>query len=413
MEHMKTKINRLKKDISLKIDVYADRLMELSEFIYKNPEIAFKEFKSSRALMDELEKNDFRLKKNVAGLETAFKAVAEGKKNGPAIAFLSEYDALPEIGHGCGHNIIGTASLGAGIAIKSIMKELGGKVYVIGTPAEEDGGGKIKMLEKNVFKGIDVCLMMHPFNKTCTFIPSLAVQPVEFIFHGKSVHAAVCPEKGINALDAVVQTYNSINALRQQLPDDVRIHGIITDGGQASNIIPSRAAVRYAVRTKNQNYLDELLEKVKACARGAAIATGSTLEINQSWTGYKALKNNIPIENAIKENLKLLSIDETPPSLETVGMGSLDLGNISHEMPVAHPWLAICDESVLHTEQFRDATISKRGHKVMLNAAKLLAYTAVDLFVDKDLFQKTQQAFKAINPLPDKVISEFRTMARR
>lgn len=283
---MKNELNSLKKRISLEIDKYSTRLIEISEFIHKNPEIGFEEFKSSQVLIEELQKNDFIIEQNTAGLETAFKASAIGKKGGPAIAFLSEYDALPEIGHACGHNIIGTASLGAGIAIKSIIKELSGSVYVFGTPAEEGGGGKIKMLEKGAFEGIDISLMIHPFNKTYTFLPSLAVKQIEFIFHGKAAHAAISPEAGINALDAVVHTYNSINALRLQLPDDVRIHGIITDGGQASNIISARAAVKYAVRTKNQNYLDELLEKVKACAKGGALATGATLEIDGDGQNY-------------------------------------------------------------------------------------------------------------------------------
>ncbi len=391
---MKKELNVLKKRISSTIDEYSARLIEISEFIHKNPEMGFEEYKSSQVLIEELQKNDFIVEKNSAGLKTAFKAAARGKAGGPAIAFLSEYDALPEIGHGCGHNIIGTASLGAGIAIKSIIKELKGMVCVVGTPAEEGGGGKIKMLEKGVFKGIDISLMMHPFNKTYAFLPSLAVKPIEFIFHGKAAHAAASPEEGINALDAVVQTYNSINALRLQLPGDVRIHGIITDGGTAPNIIAARAAVKYAVRTKNQDYLAELLDKVTNCARGAALATGATLEIHESRFGYDAIKNNIPIENAIRENFKLLCIDETPPSMEASGMGSLDMGNISQVMPAAHPFLAITDEFVLHTDQFREAAISKRGHEMMLKASKLLAYTAVDLFVDNELLEKTNQDFK-------------------
>lgn len=391
---MKKELTRLKKQISLKIDKCSARLIEISEFIHKNPEICFKEFKSSQALIKELQKNDFIVEKNTAGLKTAFKAIARGKEGGPAIAFLSEYDALPEIGHACGHNIIGTASLGAGIAIKSIIKEIKGIVYVLGTPAEEGGGGKIKMLKKGAFDEIDVSLMMHPFNKTYSFLPSLAVKPIEFIFHGRAAHAAMSPEEGLNALDAVVQTYNSINALRLQLPGDVRIHGIITDGGQAENIISARAAIKYAIRTKNQNYLDELLDKVKACANGAALATGTTLEINESGAGYDSIKNNIPIENAIKENLKLLSIEQTPPRMEAGGMGSMDMGNISQIMPAAHPFIAITDEFAVHTDQFSEAAISKRGHEMMLKAAKLLAYTAVDLFVDNELLEKAKQDFK-------------------
>ncbi len=302
---MKKELNSLKKQLSSKIDEYSKRLIEISEFIHGNPELGFEEYKSSKILIEDLQKNDFIVEKNTAGLKTAFKAVARGKEGGPAIAFLAEYDALSGIGHACGHNIIGTASLGAGIAIKSIIKQLNGSVYVFGTPAEEGGGGKIKMLEKGAFEGIDVSLMMHPFNKTYTFLPSLAVKPIEFIFHGQAAHAAISPEEGINALDAVVQTYNAINALRLHLPDDVRIHGVITDGGLAPNIISARAAVKYAVRTKNQNYLDELLDKVKACAKGAALATGTTLEIDQSWAGYDSLKNNIPIENTIKKKKNL------------------------------------------------------------------------------------------------------------
>ncbi len=391
---MKNEINRLKKKISFKIDAYSARLIEISEFIHKNPEIGFAEYKASQELIKELKKNDFGVETNTAGLETAFKSVARGKEGGPAIAFLCEYDALPEIGHACGHNIIGTASLGAAIAIRSIIEEIKGLVYVLGTPAEEGGGGKIKLMDKGAFEGIDISLMMHPFNRTHSFLPSFASKPTEFIFHGKAAHAAASPEKGINALDAVVLTYNAINALRLLLPDDVRIHGIITDGGLAPNIISARAAVKYSIRTKHRNYLDELVDKIKSCARGAALATGATLEINQRPFNYDSLKKNTPIDNAIKKNLKSLSIDETQPGVEPSGMASLDMGNISRIMPAAHPFLAICDDHGLHTDRFREAAISKRGHEMMLKGAKLLAYTAVDLFMDKDLLEKAKQDFK-------------------
>lgn len=391
---MENQLNALKKDISFNIDQIANRLVEISTRIHQTPEICFEEHKAAALLIAELEKNGFEVERNTAGLSTAFRAVAKSQKEGPVIAFLAEYDALPEIGHACGHNIIGTASLGAGIAIKSILEKTGGTVYVIGTPAEEGGGGKIIMAEKGAFDGIDISLMIHPLNKTFTFLPSLAVQTLELVFHGKAAHAAACPEEGINALDAAVQTYTAINALRQQLSDDVRIHGIISDGGSASNVIPDRAALEYGVRTKDQAYLGPLLDKVKACAEGAALATGASLSVNIGQVAYDSIKNNPPLEDAIRKNLEALGINIDVLETTSGGIGSVDIGNISRMMPAAHPFISICEEDIrLHTNPFRDAAISKRGQEMMVKGAKMLAYTAADLYLDTELFRRVEEAF--------------------
>lgn len=390
----KMKNKQVKMRIDREIEAHSDRLIEISNYIHSNPELGFTEHKSSKILTETLQEAGFYLEKNTAGLETAFKASARGKKDGPAVAFLAEYDALPDIGHACGHNIIAAASLGAAMAVKSIINELGGAIYILGTPAEEGGGGKIIMLEKGAFDDIDISMMIHPFHRTHTFLPSLAVQVIEFIFHGKAAHAAVCPREGINALDAVIQTYNSINALRPRLPDDARIHGIITDGGQAPNIIPARAAIKYAVRTKHQNYLPELLEMVNSCAKGAAAATGTRLEIDNSVIRYDAMKNNTVLEELMRKNLESLSVETAPIENGSVDMGSVDIGNVSRKMPAAHPYLLISDDSAPHTESFKKAAASQRGHEMMLKGARLLAYTAVDILSDTNLYEAVKKEFK-------------------
>ena len=385
---------KLKSTIEKKIDAYSNRLIEISRFIHTNPEIGFKEYKSSEILIKELQGLGFAVQRGTAELATAFKAEFSGKNGGPVIAFLAEYDALPGIGHACGHNLIAAASLGAGAAVQSIIGNLRGTVCVIGTPAEEGGGGKIKMMEKGFFDDVDISMMIHPFHMTYTFLPSMAVKLIEFVFHGKAAHAAVRPQEGRNALDAVVQTYNAINSLRPHLPNDTRIHGIITDGGQAPNIISERAAIKYAVRTTQQDYLPELLENVICCARGAAMASRTDLEINKSGIEYASLKNNLTIEKLLRKNLHYLSIEIQRANNAVAEMGSLDMGNISRKMPSAHPFLAICNDSAPHTELFKKAAISGSGHEMMLKGAKLLAYTAVDLLYDTDLYQRAKKDFE-------------------
>lgn len=265
----------------------------------------------------------------------------------------------------------------------------------MGTPAEEGGGGKILMAGKGAFDDIDLALMIHPYNRTHPFLPTLAVQEMELIFSGRAAHAAISPDTGINALDAAVLTYTAVSALRQQLKDDVRIHGVFTDGGGAVNVIPDRAALKYGVRTRYQGELASLVQKIIECANGAAIATGASLKVEKNPVFYEAFKDNQPLLEAIRSNLDRLGIPIDPPREGSGGLGSVDMGNISRMMPSAHVYLAICDPEIeLHTPEFRAAADSERRREMLLKGSELLAHTACDVLTNADLLQNMRQYFQ-------------------
>lgn len=290
-------------------------LKRLNEYIYHNPELGNEEFKSSKAHIEILRKYGFQVEEEYLGIKTAFKAYYESKKQGPTICYLSEYDALPGIGHGCGHNLLGTTNTGAGIVLKHLLDEIGGKVIVLGTPAEETNGAKVIMVEKEAFEGIDVAMLAHPASIYTKSGTSLAMEAIQFTFKGKASHAASDPDKGINALDAVIMTFNSINALREHILSTSRIHGIITEGGKAANIVPDLAIAQFYVRTATKAYLQELTERVKNCARGAALATGTTLEISNYEIGYDDLVTNETLSEIFSQNLRSQGI-ENPNNLK-------------------------------------------------------------------------------------------------
>ncbi|MEX0766559.1 MAG: M20 family metallopeptidase, partial [bacterium] len=287
------------------IDTASEELVGLAKRIHANPEIAFQEVQSSQWLCETLEKHGFKVMREVADLPTAFRAEVAGKKGGPTVAFLAEYDALPDIGHACGHNLICTAALGAGIGLAAAMNELPGKTLVLGTPAEEGGGGKIIMLEKGAFNDVDVAMMFHPASYTLTGRPSLASNRLKLKFHGKAAHAAATPDEGINALDAMIQTFVNIGLLRQQLRPDARVHGIITYGGAAPNIIPDRTEAIFSVRAADRPYAEEVLKKVVDCAEAGARGTGARLEYEVK-KGYEAINPNTALADTFARHLEEL-----------------------------------------------------------------------------------------------------------
>lgn len=391
---MDPSLQNLQERLHHRIDESAERLIALSRRIHAHPEIAMEEHQACAWLSEELAQEGFVVEKGVAGMDTAFRATARGRRDRPAVAILAEYDALPGIGHACGHNLIAGATIGAGIGLRAILSELDGTVIILGTPAEEADGGKAIMIEQGGVDDIDVAMMIHPSGNTFTARESLAIVSLDVTFHGKAAHAAACPDQGINALDAVIQTFNAINALRQQLPEDVRIHGIITEGGRASNIIPDRASAKLGVRTLNQAFLSTLVEKVEACAKSAALATGATLDIHRGEMNYAAIKINRPLAEAMGRNMKALglSIDDPP---RRGRMGSTDMGNVSRVIPAAHPYIAIGPPDIAgHSEVFREMSLSDRGHQAMLLGAKILAMTALDLFTDPTLMEAVRRDFE-------------------
>jgi len=384
---------KLKREVIAEIDSRKDELIHISETIHANPELAFQEFKAVALLASTLEKYGFTIEKGVAGLETAFVATYKGKGEGPVIGLLGEYDALPELGHACGHNIMGTASAGAAIALRAVLDKLPGTIKMIGTPAEEGGAGKVIMAQAGVFDGLDAAMMVHPSTRTLVARRSLACQELKIEFFGKAAHAAASPDNGINALDAVILTFNGINALRQHVRDDVRIHGIITNGGAAPNIVPDYASAEFLVRAADRPYQLEVMERVEECARGAALATGAEVKLTRAPLYYDSMMPNMVLANLFAENLRQLGLEVDEPG-ERERMGSTDMGNVSHVVPTIQPYIAIAPEEVAgHSVEMREAAVSPAGHAGMLNAARALAMTAVDLLCNPDLVRRAWEEF--------------------
>lgn len=388
------RIAEVKAAVREAIDRLQPKLMDLSERIHRHPEIKFEEHKASQWLSETAEAAGFQVEKPIGGLETAFRASYSGSGEGPTIAFLAEYDALPKLGHACGHNLIGTASLGAALGLQAAINRLPGSIQLIGTPGEEGGGGKVILAEAGVFDDVDVAMMFHPSGKTILWKHALARRKLRIEFFGKSAHAASFPEKGINALDATIQTFQNINALRQHVTDDARIHGIITHGGDAPNIVPDYSASLFYIRALDDAYCDELLEKVKNCARGASTATGARVEMEMQGA-YKSLRTNMPLAEAFKANLETLGwdFDEIDPSK---GIGSTDMADVSHVTAAIHPYLSIGPKDLVgHSTEFAEAAVSKKGHRAMIAAAKALAATAVDVLLRPSLFAAIRAEFEA------------------
>lgn len=370
--------------------------IQTSQAIHANPEIGNEEVFASAKHVDLLTQAGFEVTTAVAGHETSFYAVKDSGKEGPTIAYLAEYDALPGLGHACGHNIIGTTSVAAGIALAETLPETGGRVVVLGTPAEEggpNGSAKGSFVKHGYLEDVDVALMIHPSGKTALTGETLAVDPLDFHFYGKPAHASGSPEQGINALDAVIQLFNGISALRQQLPSDVRIHGIITHGGDAPNIIPEYASARFFIRAETWKKTVETSEKVRAVAAGAALATGATVKIERFQNEVKDFVLNSVLDSIIRTELE--NLGEEVHLEKRAGKGSTDAGNISYAVPTAHPYIKIGpDDLIGHTDEFREAAKSERGDEALIIGAKALALTGYRLLADSELLSHVKKEFK-------------------
>src|SRR4030066_1416741 len=381
--------NDIKSQIIAYVDNQSTNLWEISKTLFHAPEIAFKEYKACQLLTELLMASGFKIETDIGGLETAFKATFGGGTS-PKIAILAEYDALIGLGHACGHNLIATAAVGAGKALASLNQELNGQILVIGTPAEEGGGGKIILADAGVFNSIDAAMMFHPANKNMVLRPSLASAELKVEFFGKASHAAAAPEEGINALDAMILTFNNINALRQTFRPKDRVAGIILDGGKAANIIPAHTSAEFSVRSISAKRRDALVVKIIACAQAGAQAIGCQFKFEVT-PGYKEIIPNKILAGLFKSNLESLGrvvVDPDPNER----MGSTDMGDISHMVPSIHPYLAIAPETVAgHTLEFREYCISESGKSAMMDAAKALAMTAVDLLIDPDILFKAKE----------------------
>lgn len=393
---------QLKDRVCDAIDRRAADLIETADWIHAHPEIGHQEVEASQRLAGLLSGSGVPVEMGTAGMATAFKAELPGRREGarPRIAILAEYDALPGLGHGCGHNLIGTSAIGAALGLMDIAREIDGSIWVLGTPAEEsaapNSGGKVHMVNAGIFENVDAAIMFHPGTETAiTMDRSLAARGFEFFFHGRAAHAAGAPEEGINALDAVVLFYNAISMLRQQVRSDTRIHGIILSGGAAANIIPDYAAIRYRTRADDSEYLAEVVERVVACAEGAAKATGCRLEWKEYMPGYENTMPNRVLLELMSANLRAIGL-QVNNERRRGGRGSTDFGNVSRRVPGIEARIAITDRWDVpgHSIEFREAAGSDKGRQAMLSAAKGLAMTAVDLLTRPDILAQARSAFE-------------------
>jgi amidohydrolase len=376
------------------VDALRGELVAISHEIHANPELAFEEHAAAALLVEALRKAGLDVEAGAYGLETAFRAEF-GAPGAPLVALAAEYDALPEIGHACGHNIIATASVGAALALFGLGEALPGRVRLLGTPAEERGGGKELMARRGALEGVEAAMMVHPSGIDLVSMPCLAIGEVQAHYRGVAAHASAMPERGVNALDALVTAYQALAQLRQHIRPSERIHGIITDGGQAPNIVPDSAAGRFYARARNAADLERLKGRVDACFRAGAQATGAQVEIAWTDADYLDLLTCWPLAERYQANAEALGrsffpYDKLPPGVE----GSTDMGNFSYRVPSIHPMISAAPPNVtIHNAEFARWASSDLGDAAALDGAKALAMTAIDYFTDADLRERMRESF--------------------
>lgn len=399
-----------KKQVCAIVDDLRHELLEASHAIHARPELAFEESFACERLVTTLERHDLGATRGAYGLPTAF-ACSFGRTSGPSLSILSEYDALPGIGHACGHNVIAAIGLGAALALAKVGTALPGRVRYLGTPAEERGGGKEIMARHGAFDGVDAAMMVHPAGFDMACMPSIALAELEAIYHGRAAHASAMAHRGLNALDGIVSAYQAIAQLRQHIEQTERIHGIITEGGLAPNIVPERAAGRFYVRARDGVSLAALKKRVQACFEGAALATGTRLEMRWGQVDCLDLKNNEPlaatyVANATRLGREFIDPAHLPPGLA----GSTDMGNVSHRVPSIHPLIAVSPPSVvIHNPDFTSHAASPKADQAVIDGAKALAMTTLDFFADEALRDAARADFARTQALSgEAVASAFR-----
>ncbi|MBS2016004.1 MAG: M20 family metallopeptidase [Deltaproteobacteria bacterium] len=376
------------------VDSERDALAKLSKDIHANPELRFEEHKAAAWIAELLRARGFEVEHGLAGMSTALRA-RKGNAKGPKVAILGEYDALPDIGHACGHNLIAASAVGAFLAAASVAEKAGGEVQFLGTPAEEGGGGKIKMIEAGCFEGLDAAMMFHPFDRDVLAHPALASVWLAMTFHGAPAHGAAAPHDGKSALTACMDTFRLIDGQRVHFRDGVRVHGFITNGGQAVNIIPELAGCEFSVRARDTAELARVRAIVERCAKAAAMASDVTVEI-VARTGYRDMRNNLSMARRFGSHLEGVAKRKAFETDARVGAGSTDMGDVSHVVPSIHPYLAIVEENeaLCHQHRFADAAGSSRGFATALDAAKAMARTAVEILVDADFRRSVHEEWK-------------------
>jgi len=382
------------------VDDLSSRLVSASHDIHANPELCFEEHFAHDLLSDAIEAEGLEVERHAYGLDTAF--AARAGSSGPTIAVICEYDALPEIGHACGHNVIAAAGLGAGLAAARMAETLGGQVLILGTPAEEGGGGKILMAEAGAFDGVDAAMMIHPASADLLSMNTLAIHRVVASYTGRASHAAAAPQKGLNALDAAVLGYNAVAALRQHIRSDERIHGVFLKGGDKPNIVPHRAEAEWYVRSPSVASLEKLKSRVCSCLEGGALATGCALELEWQEPMYAEMRDNEAVLGAYAANSVELGRTVTAPDSNDQVVGSTDMGNISHLVPSIHPLIQIAPRGVaIHTPDFEGFAASDAADRGVVEGAKTMAATVADLWAEPSLVADAKAEFDALSAAAD------------
>jgi amidohydrolase len=385
----------LKRRVAGMVDRLADDLEALSHLIHDTPELCFQEERAHAWLTALLERHGARVERGVGGLATAFRATIPGSGPGPTIAILAEYDALPGIGHACGHNVIATAGAGGGAALAAALGTLplAGQVQVIGTPAEEGGAGKVRLLEAGVFRDVDAAMMIHGRCGTQVWRPTLGIIKVKAEFFGQAAHASSWPWRGVNALNAVIQLFTSLDLMRQQIRPEARVHGIITRGGEQPNIIPEYTSAEFYLRGTTTDYCRELLRIFQACAEGAATATGCQAVVTPEPTVHEPMKANPTMARLFAHNLAAIEFAEDPEDGEA-GYGSTDCGNVSQVLPTIHPYIRISPDGVPgHSREFARWARSPMARAGLIAGAKALAMTALDLLASPEALRRARADF--------------------
>jgi amidohydrolase len=389
-----TDLAEVKERLRAEVDQRAEVLIDASHQIHANPELNHAEHFAHDLLTGILADEGLELERRAHGLDTAF--VARAGSSGPTIAVLCEYDALPGIGHACGHNIIGTAGLGAGLAAAALADEVGGRVVIMGTPAEEGGGGKIMMARDGAFDGIDAALMVHPAGLDLIAMNAIAVQELTVTYTGKAAHAAAFPHHGRNALDAMVLGYQNVAALRQHIRPDERVHGVFLESGDKANIVPARARAQWMVRSPSLRTLQPLRERVLACLTAGAAATGCEVEVRWHDYAYADMLDNPVMVDLYTENATALGRTLHDPRERPGVVGSTDMGNVSYLVPSIHPMIAAAPpDAIIHTPDFTEHAARGSGDQAVIDGAVAMAWTVADLWLRPGVIDAAKAAFDA------------------
>lgn len=380
--------------IEAEVDRLADTLLEVSHSIHAHPEVLFEEHHAHDVLTQVLEDEGLAVERSAYGLETGF--AARAGTEGPQVAVCCEYDALPGIGHACGHNVIAAAGLGAGLAAAAVAADLGGRVLILGTPGEEGGGGKQLMMDAGALDGVEAAVMVHPAGADLRTMDTLAIQRATVTYTGHAAHASAAPEKGRNALDAMVLGYVNVAALRQHITSSERVHGIFLEAGRAANVVPARTVAQWYVRSPSRDGLAVLRDRVVACLQAGATAAGCGMDVDWYEPAYDELVGLDSFDDLYAANASRVGRRPGRPGDEGVPsvLGSTDMGNVSQVVPSIHPMIAVSPPDIaIHTEDFVGFAGGPEGDAAVLDGAKALACTMADLWLDPGALPRIREEF--------------------